>query len=360
MSRVRCAAWIFAAHIVCGALFLSPGWIRPDSVATYAYLRSMVFDGDLSFFDEWSSFGMIRNGVTYFSEVMPSGTLANHWWIGTSILAAPFYVVGLRFTDDSALLGWASVLFAASALAIACLFLRTHRRFAVLATSLGTPLFWYTFRFPLGTHAAGALCVALIFVSLFATDSGVLTGLTAGLAIATRLQHVVLLPAIVLVGIVQRRRGRWWMSAIGGGALPIGAQAIAWFAVYGTPFGPLTRGANLQGVTWMPFQHIALGEVLFSSYHGLIAWSPVVVVSIIGWFAALRRDRDLALACILMFIGEWLANGTLDRYFWGGMSFGGRRFVDLALPFALGIGWFAERLRTWLAVVIVTPLVAWS
>ena len=36
-----------------------------------------------------------------------------------------------------------------------------------IAVSLGTPLFWYTFRFPLGTHAAGTLCVALILAALF-------------------------------------------------------------------------------------------------------------------------------------------------------------------------------------------------
>jgi hypothetical protein len=371
---MRCAAWIFAAHAICGAILLSPGWIRPDSVATYAYLRSMVHDGDLSFFNEWREFGMIRNGVTYFSEVTPIGALSNHWWIGTSMMAAPFYVVGLRFADDASLLGWASVLFVAAALAIACVFIRSNKALVIAATSLGTPLFWYTFRFPLGTHAAGALCVALIFAALFVEGGqscpagqarspvlhGSLVGLAAGLAIATRLQHFVLLPAIVIIGIAQRRRGRWWLSAIGAGALPLAAQGIAWYAIYGTPLGPLTRGANLQGVTWMPFQHITLWHVLFSSYHGLFAWSPVALIAIIGWIAALRRDRELALACILMFAGEWIANGTFDRYFWGGMSFGGRRFVDLALPFALGIGWFAERIRTWLAVLIIAPLTAWS
>ena len=81
---------------------------------------------------------------------------------------------------------------------------------------------------------------------------------------------------------------------------------------------------------------------------------------LIGWVVGWRRNRDLALTCILMFAGEWLANGTFDRYFWGGMSFGGRRFVDLAVPFALGIAWFAERVGTWIAVAIVTPLVGWS
>ena len=357
---MRCAVWIFAAHAIGGLLLLSTAYIRPDSVATYAYARSMVFDGDLSFFDEWAAFGMIKNGVTFFSEVTSVGALSNHWWIGTSMLAAPFYVMGLRLADDGSLFAWASVLFVAVALAIACRFIQSHKSLAIIAASLGTPLFWYTFRFPLTTHAAGALSVALIFAALFLSDSGTAAGLSAGLAIVTRLQHFVLLPAIVIVGIAQRRPKSWWLSAIGAGTLPIAAQAIAWYAVYGTPFGPVTRGANLQGVTWMPFQHIALIDVLFSSYHGLFAWSPVALIAVIGWFLAPRRDRVIALACIAMFAGEWIANGTLDRYFWGGMSFGGRRFVDLAVPFALGIAWFAERIRTWLAVVIIAPLIAWS
>lgn len=297
MSRLRCAVSIFAAHVLLGLLLLSPAFIRPDSVAVYAYAQSMVHDGDFSFFNEWSSFGMIRDGVTYFSEVTRTGALANHWWIGTSMLSLPFYVEGLRFADEGSIFAWCSVLFAAAALSIACMFVSSQRTLALIATSLGTPLFWYTFRFPLGTHAAGALSVALIFAALFRSDSGTAAGLASALAIVTRLQHVVLLPAVVVIGIVQRRPRSWWLSAIGAGALPIAAQAIAWFAIYGTPFGPLTRGANLQGVTWMPFQHFALLDVLFSSYHGLIAWSPVAAIAIIGWFMAPTRDRQLALAC---------------------------------------------------------------
>src|SRR2546423_7995942 len=304
MSRMRCAGWIFAAHALCGLLLLTPAYIRPDSVATYAYARSMIDDGDLSFFNEWSAFGMVRNGVTFFSEVTPAGTLSNHWWLGTSMLAAPFYTLGLRLADDGSLFAWASVLFVAAALWIACLFIESHKVLALLAASLGTPLFWYTFRFPLTTHAAGALTVALILAALFRSDSGAAVGLSAGLAIVTRLQHFVLLPAIVIVGIVQRRPKQWWFSAIGAGMLPIAAQAIAWYAIYGTPFGPVTRGANLQGVTWMPFQHIAMLDVLFSSYHGLFAWSPVVIIAVIGWLVAPRRDHLLAFACGAMFIGE--------------------------------------------------------
>src|SRR3981081_2388634 len=84
---------IAAAHVLCGIVFLSPGYVRPDSIAIYAYLRSAVFDRDFAFFDEWASAGLIRNGLTLFSEGPPTGALANHWWIGTSILSAPPYLI---------------------------------------------------------------------------------------------------------------------------------------------------------------------------------------------------------------------------------------------------------------------------
>lgn len=373
-EAARCAGWILAAHALCGLLLLAPAYIRPDSVATYSYLRSMTFDGDLSFFNEWQMFGLVQKGVTLFSEVTPVGALANHWWIGTSMMTAPFYIVLRPFAQGDgfagaygSLLAWASVLFVAAALSIAFAIAHTSRSAratALIAISLGTPLFWYTFRFPLGTHAAGTLCVALILAALFLpqleSHAGMAAGLAAGLAIATRLQHFVLVPAVIVIAIRQRRDIRWWTEAFLAGMIPIAAQAIAWTSIYGTPFGPVTRGANLQGVTWMPFRHIALAEVLFSSYHGLLIWSPVVVLAFIGWAVAWRSARDLSLACMLMFAGEWLANGTLDRYFWGGMSFGGRRFVDLAVPFVLGMAWFAERFGPRITMALAAPMVAWS
>ncbi|HMC22114.1 MAG TPA: hypothetical protein VKL19_09730, partial [Thermoanaerobaculia bacterium] len=77
----------------------------------------------------------------------------------------------------------------------------------------------------------------------------------------------------------------------------------------------------------------------------------------IGWFEGLREHRDAAILFLLMFAGEWIANGAFDRYFWGGLSFGPRRFVDLAAPFAVGVGWFA---RSRIRMVIVAVATLWS
>ncbi|HEX7191087.1 MAG TPA: hypothetical protein VF381_05880, partial [Thermoanaerobaculia bacterium] len=363
---------IVAAFAVLAFLFLAPGYIRPDSVAVFSYLRSAVIDGDFAFFNEWASAGLVRGGVTMFSEVTPAGALANHWWIGTSILSAPSYLISRLFHGPpdgfsgiyGVVLAMTNVAFAAWTMLIAWSFIKQKTAIPILATLLGTPFFWYAFLFPLGTHMAGALAIALVFVALFRSDSGAAAGLATGLAIIVRLQHFVIIPAVLYVAWQQRRRLEWWLAAIGGGALAIACQAAAWLAIYGTPLGPLTRGASLAGTTWMPFRNIALMPVLFSSYHGLFAWSPVVFLAILGWISAARSfeaERSmLAVASLLMFAGEWIANGTFDRYWWGGMSFGPRRFVDLAMPIAIGLAYFATAISSRAAYALMIACSLWT
>jgi hypothetical protein len=368
---------IVAAFVVLAFLFLAPGYVRPDSVAVFAYLRSAVLDGDFAFFNEWAAMGLVRNGITMFAEVTPAGALANHWWIGTSILSAPPYLAAFLlggppdgfFGLYAAVLGWTNVVFAAWAMSIARGFIARRAGLAIAATLLGTPLFWQTFLFPLGTHVAGALAIGLVFAALFHDDdsdalAGLAAGLATGFAIATRLQHFVIVPAVAYVAVRQRRSLRWWLAAIAGGAIPIACQAAAWLSIYGTPLGPLARGATLEGTTWMPFRNIALFTVLFSSYHGLFSWSPVVALAVAGWIFAARspdaQRRLVAAAALLMFCGEWIANGTFDRYFWGGMSFGARRFVDLAVPIAIGIAWFASSISTAAATAIIAGCSLWT
>src|SRR5260370_8407426 len=84
---------IAAAHIIGGFIFLAPGYVRPDSIAIFAYLRSAVFNRDFAFFNEWASAGLVRNGLTLFSEVTPAAARSNHWWIGTSIMSPPPYLI---------------------------------------------------------------------------------------------------------------------------------------------------------------------------------------------------------------------------------------------------------------------------
>ncbi|MFN2443626.1 MAG: hypothetical protein ABR517_13175 [Thermoanaerobaculia bacterium] len=365
----RWIAAVVAAHLAAGLLLLTPGYIRPDSVAVYSWIRSIVFHGDLLFYDEWLGFGMIRNGVPLVKEVTELGTLANHWWVGTSMVSAPFYLAAhlvAKWSEPSPngflgiyamTLAWVSVLFGAAASVAALHILRRQQIAigaalgAIAAIVVGTPMLWYELRFPLGTHLAGiaiigALCLALVRAEEhreLALD--ILCGLLFGLAVTTRLQHFVLAPAVAWH---LRRSGRSWsrLFLVGLASLvPWGAQAVAWTAVYGQPLGPIAAGSSPVGGTWMVFHTIALDEVLFSSFHGLLPWSPVVALAVVGWVIE-RKRFPLATTLLLMFAGEWLANGLLDRYWWGGMSFGPRRFVALAVPLMIGLGWFLARTKT--------------
>lgn len=354
-------------------------------MGVYAWLRSAVIDGDLLFFNEWAGFGMIDGGVTRFKEVTPLGTLANHWWIGTALLSAPAYLT-MHFgkilcsiqTGDGffgawgALLAWLSVAFTALATVIAGRLIRqlapetgsAARATILAAILLGTPLFWYTFRLPLGTHAAGTFAVALLTMALCWHDqddvAAIAIGLALGLAIATRLQHFVLVPAVAWHAWRHHRSLRRLLLLAGGAALPLASQGMAWWIVYGSPLGPLTTGGNEHGATWLPFHSNALLPVLFSSYHGLFVWAPIALLAAAGWTIGWRRHNDAAPLMILMFAGEWIANGLFDRWFWGGMSFGPRRFVDLAVPMAIGLAWLATSIRRTAFYAMTGIATAWS
>jgi hypothetical protein len=391
-SSKRDAFVVLAIHALAGLIFLSPSYIRPDSVGVMAWLRSAALDRDLLFFDEWAGFGMIGSGFAYFKEVTSVGALANHWWVGTSMLCAPFWALahvvslalpGPLFPDDGffgldlAMLGWTSVLFSALASLAAAAMIReidpqTRGRdlaLSLLLTSLGTPMFWYVFRTPIGTHAAGMMLVGAIawlcwrLVSRPDEESPLLLGLLFGLATVTRLQHALLLPAILFAGVRSRRSMRFYSIFAAGASLPIAVQAMAWHAVYGTPLGPLASGANLEGVTWMPFRTVQLAPVLFSPWHGLFSWSPIILVSLAGWLIMYRDGgtrRTIATVFALMFAGELLANAALDRYWWGGMSFGARRFVDLAAPFVAGLAAALRSRARITALVVSFGSAAWS
>ncbi|MBI2215011.1 MAG: hypothetical protein HYU52_15290 [Acidobacteria bacterium] len=388
----RDAVVIIAAYAIVGLLFLSPSYIRPDSVGVMSWLRSAAVDRDFLFFNEWDGFGMVGEGFAWFKEVTPVGALANHWWVGSSLLTAPFWgmshlvslaLPGAAFPDDGffgldlATLGWTSVLFGALAALAAALIVREadpdargrDLTFALVSTSLGTPMFWYVYRTPIGTHAAGMMIVGALawlcwrIVSRDDDVSPLLLGLVFGIATVTRLQHVLLFPAMLFALVKSQRPARFHALVAAGAALPLAVQAAAWHAIYGTPLGPLASGANLEGVTWLPFRTVHLLPVLLSPWHGLFTWSPIVLLALGGWALLYRAGsarRDLAIVFALMFAGELLANAAFDRYWWGGMSFGARRFVDLAAPFAVGIAVTLRSRGRVAAMMFTIAASAWS
>ena len=99
-----------------------------------------------------------------------------------------------------------------------------------------------------------------------------------------------------------------------------------------------------------------MSDVLFSSRHGLLAWSPIVWAALIGTVFYARRNPRWGWPALIAFAVLVWVNGSAHDWA-GGWAFGGRRFVSLlgalAPGLALALAWMRRRTLVVLAPVMV-------
>jgi len=374
---------LFALFIA--AYMLSPLLIRRrygdiivgDAVFYYVYERSLILDHDLDFTNDYAGFDRAHkpgDDKTTGGSTTDIGRPLNQFSIGPALLGAPFFVVahGLALalraggihagTDgfgylEEASFGVAGIV--ASGIA-AWVCYRVARRWygvsaalgGVLLVWLGGSLTYYTLVSPTYSHAFDACAVSLwVAYWLLRTPTTArqwaLFGALAGLVTLMRWQEavVVVLPLGWLLWDAIRRRQAWG-NAIGH-ALAYSVAAIAVFSpqmiAWYVNFGSLI--AVPQGTDFFSLTQPGLFNVLFSSRHGLLLWTPAVLVGLIGLLPLTRRLPRTAITGIVAFVLLWYINGTV-RDWWGGEAFGARRFLSL-VPF-LGLGSAAA--LDWLAI----------
>src|SRR5262249_40411327 len=118
--------------------------------------------------------------------------------------------------------------------------------------------------------------------------------------------------------------------------------------------------------TWLPYRPAAFApsfwpghyaDVLVSTHNGLLTWSPVFALAALGLF--LLPERRLALAGLFAFAVELVIEGSAPDW-WGGLSFGMRRFLDL-LPFVVvGLAELARRAQPWVVALGGSLLAMWN
>lgn len=355
---------------------------RADFPTYFAFLRSLAFDGDLDFANEWRHWGFKESPLT------PTGHRFTQGSIGPALLWAPFFAMGDALVRGERLFGVTryaadgySAPYARSAIvgtvflvvlglyALGRVLARSYSRsvtgLALLATFGATPLVFYTFVMPGMAHGMTfALACFAIFLAdrrereVLASDS-LLLGLVLGLLVAVRLQAVVLfvflLPFFALEWRRDRRPPRGLALLAGGAFVAFLPQMLAWKAIYGRF---ITLGSDLEtwsreaGVTlpvlfrpgsWFDPRSLHFWDVLFSAERGFFNWTPLCLVGVLGLLLALRRTPLLAGGGILAFLATAWWNGSLAG-FEGADAFGARRF-DLVLPFvALGVAATVETL----------------
>ena len=387
----------FAALVAIFALSLPAVTARiysSDEVEYFSYLRSLWFDRDLSFENEYQYFfdrDVARaEGFheTFLENQTEAGRRPNFGTIGCALLWSPFYAVGdltartLRdaghdVTVDgysrpylaavaygSAVYGFLAVLLSIGAARRVLLRVPVvegdERRGpgaslkGALLIWVGTPLLFYMYVAPPMSHACSAFAVAVLVTvwlhvrRTWTTGQVILLGLSGALMAMVREQDVFFLlgPALDFA-ISQVPRERW--RAIGKGALGTAAfaigflpQIVAYMRLNGhpTPSRLVTRK-----MTWTAPHAM---EVLFSPAHGFFIWTPLAVLAIAGLVVlAIRHQQDrrrLAILALLMVALQIYVGGSVESWSVAG-AFGQRRFVALTVLLTIGLAalWEASR-----------------
>jgi len=348
-----------------------------DPVGYYAYLRSGFFDHDLEFRNEYTAL----HGIGFASPdqpLTPTGKLPNPYAVGCAVMWFPFFL-GAHFCtalSGAAADGYsqpyhtaiylANVVYGLGALVLA--YRLARRYFSEQAAVTGTVTVWlctnfFYYLFPLVpmSHTTSMFVVTIV-LWLWATGDGpagpvraTAIGAFGGLAALIRWQNALfmLIPAgemLVAVG-RDRLRGRQLVETIVRLAtmclvfltvfLP---QMIVWHSLYGRW---LTVPQGSEYVVWYK-PH--LFDVLFSTRHGLISWTPAVAGCLLGIVMLVRTRRRLAAGLLAAFLLQLYVNSVAG---WTGWSFGMRRFVNCTALFVLGAAYLIEitqqhRLRPYL------------
>jgi len=344
--------------------------VKGDARAYFAYLPSIVLDGDL---DLRNQFAVLRpeGASEYPFGVGRGGRAANPFPVAPAIMWLPGYLagVGLDVGGGPAVAGDQPLGYGAGAAlgsAVWSILLvgfgaEVTRRLlrqsvgapeafaATLMAWLATPALYYTVISPLYSHAPAWVAISLMLWLTWRAandpsraDLWFWSGLAAGWVVAVRLQDVPLLivPLVLLAVVVPRTRSAVaalrpvgaWLGASFAGYL---VQGLTSYWLHGTvvPFGgavPLSKPtlSNLVGI-------------LFSlGYRGWVSWTPIVLPALAGLVLLGRRGpsstaRWFAMAAVAGIAGMVVID--LTHPFGAGAAYGGRRYVSATPLVALGL-----------------------
>jgi hypothetical protein len=355
-----------------------------DEVQYYAYLRSLWFDRDVSFDNEYRHFydaGVARSALfskTFLEEPTGTGLRRNFATLGSAVLWAPFYGaadvsvrVARALGSDVPADGYSQPYVAAVCLGSAVygffavlLSIRLARDLtgtgiaAALAVWLGTPLLFYMYVAPVFAHATSAFAVALFVAVWLHVRNGWTPWGGAALAAAGALMTMVreqdaffiagpAVDCLVTLGRTfaqapGRERRRLVTSSIALVALAAATfvvvfapQLVAYDALNGR-FSPSPLVARKM-IWWSPHGL----QVLLSPEHGFLFWTPLAALAlgglgVLAFARAFAHRRQVAAAMLVMAGAAVYVTGSVASWSAAG-AFGQRRFVNLTPLLAVGL-----------------------
>jgi hypothetical protein len=224
-----------------------------------------------------------------------------------------------------------------------------HSRYiSVLAVFVGTPVFFYAMRVYAMSHLNSALLATLFVASLIVwlgdpdSLSSLALGLCAGLLAVTRWQDVIYV-LLVIPPLCNRlwhatAEERWKYAKHSAFVVVLALaimslQLVAWEKQFGAFL------CMPQGEGYMHWDAPRWMALLFSGHHGLLPWSPIVAISVVGMIKGTIANRGtwrwFMVGSIITFLAAVYVNSCPTDW-WGGWSYGARRFCCLIPIFTLG------------------------
>lgn len=375
-----------------------------DEIQYFSLLRSLVFDQDLDFDNEYRYFyahdpeGLAGFKATFIDRrEEATGRHINFGYLGTALMWSPFYLAahgcvlaaragGVPLAADGFAWPYAAAVCYGSALYAFFGLLLTHnalRRFgqfgepsttwSVVGIWFGTPLLYYMSIAPGFAHAPAVFAVSLLLWLWLRSrgrgDDSVRAwawlGAAGGLAGLIRPSGALFLVAPAAELVWRMLRGRRWAWGVGRGAV-MGACAGALLFPQLILNRVLTGGLGPTPLVTrkLTFTSPHFLQVLFDPGHGLFFWTPLALVAVAGLAAiALRRKDGVGPFLAMAFLLQVWINGSVESWSQAG-AFGARRFVELTPIFAWGlavvVAWAAQKPRRLAAASILAIFVWWN
>jgi len=399
-----------------------PRLYATDSVQYYAYLRSLWFDGDLDFANEYTRFHELNPKSGIDKALLPridpgtgevrnvvsaTGKLVNVAPIGSALLWSPAFAVahgavliargiGVDVAADgySAPYIWA-ICFASVMYGLAGLLFSYSiaRRFvgvwpataATIVCWLASPLVFYMYISPPWSHT-GSFFTTALFIWYWLRTYGrrtlrqwLVLGLLGSLMTLTREQLglFLLLPAIeALHHYWQSVRAFDWLRLRGlviahssflfAFALTLSPQFVTYRVLNGR-WGPAKTVA--QKFDWSSPHFwdtlIDVGSSPITGHrfaHGAFLWTPTWALGVAGLLLLWRRNRFLAALLLLVFCAQVWINGSFGTTWHLSSAFGFRRLIEATPLFVLGVALLMEHVRlprrAW--SVLIALLIVWN
>ncbi len=344
-------------------VFFDHFWVVGDAVwgdgkYYYAYVRSLVIDGDLD----------LKNELQLFSASIittQTGLTANKFSVGPAIFWSPFFLITHLIARSDGYLNAYQLFTGIGAVLLSCLGLYICFRLAskyfsakisllsTLSIWLASNLFFYAVVDPINSHSASFFVASVFafmldkFISKPKTTNLIAVGLLVGILGMIRAQDLIFFApgmGFLFYRLYQKKINFLsffktifvYVGSIFFGFLP---QIIVWIILYGQLKSPYY--IHGERFNWLQ-PHIF--QVWFSANNGLFYYSPVLILAILGYFCLVKKNRSLGVTAFSLFFGQTYVISSWHNW-WGGAAYGGRMFISLMPFFIIGLAAFFERLK---------------